>query len=1643
MAFPTPYDRVADSFSEDKDELSTLELFKRKKEPASTPIPTAAPTPVPETPKPPQFSAKDRKRRKELGLPIDRPATLEEMQNAAASMRAQQPPPSPEKLQADGGFSPSDIVGFLKDISGVGSSRYSIGKGFKKATLALDPFGEILGPRILGGVPVIGPVRKLAARAFPEAAKREFPLGLNPLSFGQINPEAEAAVGRFLTGRGDMSGPELAGFLREAFQQRPGAEQLVLGALGDPANLIVPGVGTAVRAAGRAAIRPAARALGRGVQRATQLPTPSPALTSGRGRPTVYIPGLGNVYDTQTGRPLTAVDRYGIVGPLPTGKAGLLQELDREMELWRVHNRSLQEGGAGLDYFGIGGATEGTIGINPRYGQVGREFIESLPDELVDDVYLRVESPTPREVAERAEASYIAEGVMAPRSNPFIVLLKSAYLSKHTADNAIIHEVAHHLEQFVPEAEIVQLVAKYREEWASSGKKLFDDTITAQYSRDLTDAEVDRIYRWRDYNTPRGFGEWFAEVMADKGYRDVLIARDAAIRTPIQHVLDIIKSLATPMRNLVRRISGNEDLAESVYQRLRKGEFDPAARRRYSDDRSWRIPGDPEDTAYTMGSLDVQLPRPSDVLDRKRPAKGEGEDLLGAFRSAISEANARPPAKRGIAARELAKESARLLRNDEPTYIGSLEVSFRGDAGRMEGADFIAGDGVLRATRPDGLEWDVYILPDETGSLHLSIFSNAMKLEREARTALFDLTTDVPLVPLTRREVRGIVDVIGALYPSSKRIQGFRITPGHREIEQVVPTERGRELGEVTTPRAPPEEILPEDYGWEGYAPTYPPPSPETIAAQERIRWQRIAAHWRGLGIGGGDLPLGGHEGWRRPQQRRGFYGGALPEDRFRQAFGPTEQPPVTPPVPGTAAPTGPTPGRSRFARFIGAVTPGSPAPVTPGPAPETPILKLTNALRTGRVLSKGIREKQATELSKRARDLAREQQTGDAYQAFLRSKRVLKGPLPAVGIFPRPGEALTGRDVSILFDQIRKTDYLRPFEIENAQQAMQDLLTQGVIPTRGDLAYLERVFGEDFTKVVLSRRQFSKKAWDAAGEVWNIPRAVLSSWDLSAPLRQGAVLAPRHPKEWKGAMDPMRKAWQSEKYALDLDYTIRTGKHNALRQQSGLYHAPITGVGTKLSGREEAFISSWARVIPGVRRSERAYISFLNKLRSDVFNSVVDSWQRNLDLAIANGEDTTKLIMRQSDYDALARFINQATGRGGLGKEWIEDASVFLSGVLFSPRLQASRIALATSLLTGTAKSKVAAAEALVSFTLTGVTIMGLAKLGGADIGMNPLSSDFGKIKIGKTRLDLWAGFAPYARFIAQMAKSQRKVELTGRTKAENRARLARRFLRSKLMPSAGFVWDLLEGTDYMGQPVEATPQEAFKRLAPLFIQDLMSAIDKEGLTGAAVVSPAFFGVGAVTHKLPDWPELNEYFEKETPSAKLLYRRTHPEQDAKLFIIGQVTTLKSPRAPGYVVRIMQENDISPEDIRKVGDVSPYQKLFGSMTLPEKPGPTTRGSGEVPTTIRPRKAPRSQTVGPEMPPSERWEQATLWLDARLLKALDKVWNQGGKLTDNEYRLLKRIWERIPFGERNFNTWVMRTLRQAQASTQSEVQSQRR
>lgn len=54
-------------------------------------------------------------------------------------------------------------------------------------------------------------------------------------------------------------------------------------------------------------------------------------------------------------------------------------------------------------------------------------------------------------------------------------------------------------------------------------------------------------------------------------------------------------------------------------------------------------------------------------------------------------------------------------------------------------------------------------------------------------------------------------------------------------------------------------------------------------------------------------------------------------------------------------------------------------------------------------------------------------------------------------------------------------------------------------------------------------------------------------------------------------------------------------------------------------------------------------------------------------------------------------------------------------------------------------------ALKSLFAMTSFGLGLGQLAKMGGASVETNPNNSDFGKIKIGNTRIDPWAGFQQY----------------------------------------------------------------------------------------------------------------------------------------------------------------------------------------------------------------------------------------------------------------------------------------------------------
>ena len=75
---------------------------------------------------------------------------------------------------------------------------------------------------------------------------------------------------------------------------------------------------------------------------------------------------------------------------------------------------------------------------------------------------------------------------------------------------------------------------------------------------------------------------------------------------------------------------------------------------------------------------------------------------------------------------------------------------------------------------------------------------------------------------------------------------------------------------------------------------------------------------------------------------------------------------------------------------------------------------------------------------------------------------------------------------------------------------------------------------------------------------------------------------------------------------------------------------------------------------------------------------------------------------------------------------------------------------------------------------------------------------------------------------------------------------------IRSKLAPAPGFVLDLKLQKDFIGRPIRGTPTgvaaQAFNRLSPFIVRDLIEAFNEEGLTATALVSTAFFGTGAST---------------------------------------------------------------------------------------------------------------------------------------------------------------------------------------------------
>lgn len=500
-----------------------------------------------------------------------------------------------------------------------------------------------------------------------------------------------------------------------------------------------------------------------------------------------------------------------------------------------------------------------------------------------------------------------------------------------------------------------------------------------------------------------------------------------------------------------------------------------------------------------------------------------------------------------------------------------------------------------------------------------------------------------------------------------------------------------------------------------------------------------------------------------------------------------------------------------------------------------------------------------SAELSQRVAQASKVLEQGTGEQAFKESVRPLAGKLPTAQ-FEAPIAQMTQGDADALYDIINKQSGYDYFKKLQTARGLQTALL-GNIPQPKELQLLEGTFGGDFVKNILNKRSMMGKAWGNFIDAANIPRVIVANMDDSAVLMQSAVFAGAHPYEWAKNIPASLRAMFDSKYAQYIDDAIRSDPaFNTTMRKAGI---DITSLGTSVTGKQEEYYASRAiQKIPilgqAVKMSERGFVTMQNKIRFDVFKSLTETWKPEAEIAAATTPKSVLLATQKSDaaYKSLGNYINDATGRGRLGP--LQKYSDVLGLTFFAPKLAASRILLPVDAMLASGGTRAMIAKDLVTATKNGLLMLSLAKVNGADVEVDPRSTDFGKMRFGNTRVNFWGGFQPYARAIAQEMTGQSKATGTGNINPVSRLGVLSNLVRGKLSPQAGLATDILTGQTFGGQELlpEGQPiassigTQALNRLAPLFAQDVYQAVQDLGVKGAAIAPASFFGAAVQTYQ-------------------------------------------------------------------------------------------------------------------------------------------------------------------------------------------------
>lgn len=506
--------------------------------------------------------------------------------------------------------------------------------------------------------------------------------------------------------------------------------------------------------------------------------------------------------------------------------------------------------------------------------------------------------------------------------------------------------------------------------------------------------------------------------------------------------------------------------------------------------------------------------------------------------------------------------------------------------------------------------------------------------------------------------------------------------------------------------------------------------------------------------------------------------------------------------------------------------------------------------------------------------------------EAYAAARKVLGGELPYAE-FPAGKTLLSSEEGAALWQRAAQWEPPKGFGYRkvNLGDAMRKIMVEGKLPQENEIRLLRQVFGNELADAVEKKVAEGEGAWNLFLEATGLPKAFLSSFDLSYPGRQGIMTSVRHPKEFFGNFGNLFKAAGSERGAAQVmqsiyddatpvAVTFNDGRKATLPFGEIVENAPggtIRQLEAPVSAQQQRVLMRWLEtrpiIGPLVAGSQRAFAVYGNKLRTDI----AKYWIKR---AIAK-DGTISEDRLNSIFNLSQRLTGQGTFGAGPGNRLTDG----IAALGWSPFYRIAPLQVVASLFHKDPFIRRMAAENLVSFVGAGLAVLGGLKLSGAaDVEDDPRSSDFGKIKIGDQRINFWGTNQLLARSVGQIITGERKSLDSGLTFPQEQRKTIESYLRSGLAPEWSLIWDTLEGKTGVGREVDFTSpegvgREGYERLVPLALQDIIEAASREGVRGGLTATPlAIFGVGVQTFGPNAKVELSEQFKSKISERELAW---------------------------------------------------------------------------------------------------------------------------------------------------------------------------